>query len=314
MSTRRAELRRIPDQTWTLCRRRQKYLVLDRPRLLAILNVTPDSFSDGGSLPTPDDAARAAERLVADGADALDVGGESTRPGSAPVGAEEQIRRVVPALDRIRRALGDSIPITVDTTLAEVAAAALDHGADAINDISAATHDTRMNSLAADRGAGIILMHRLTMPAQDSYSDRYAAAPDYGPQGVVTAVSAFLAERTQAALAAGIPPQQIVVDPGLGFGKSVPQNLELIMRTDEIASLGFPVLSGVSRKSFTARAAGMPGETPPHDRLEPTLALSVLHLVHGARLFRVHDVRAHARALHAAWAAMNSTSPASPPA
>lgn len=306
------DLRRVPDPTWTINRRSGKRLALDRPRLLAILNVTPDSFSDGGSLASPDDATRAAERYVTDGADALDIGGESTRPGSSPVGAAEQIQRIVPALDHIRRALGDAIPITIDTTLAGVAAAALDHGADAINDISAGTQDVGMLSLAAARGAGAILMHRLTTPARDSYSDRYAATPDYGSSGVVATVRSFLAERTRAAIEAGVPAEQIVVDPGLGFGKSVQQNLELIARGDEIASLGFPVLSGASRKSFTARAAGMPGDTSPRDRLEATLAISVLHLHRGTRLFRVHDVGAHARALHAAWAVLAATSPAPP--
>ncbi len=283
---------------------RGKFLPLDRPRLIAILNLTPDSFSDGGVLTSPDDAARAAERFVTEGADALDLGGESTRPGALPVDADEQLKRLIPALRLIRTAVGDDIPLTVDTTLARVGAEALDHGADAINDISGGTHDAAMLPLAAARGAGVILMHRLTTPARDSYSDRHPTPPDYGEAGVVGAVRAYLEARARAAIEAGIAREGIVLDPGLGFGKSVQQNLALIERADEIASLGFPVLSGVSRKSFTARAAGLPAETPPRDRLAPTLALSVLHLVRGARLFRVHDVAAHARALRAAWAAM----------
>jgi dihydropteroate synthase len=279
---------------------------LDRPRLLAILNVTPDSFSDAGAYVTPEDAARAAERFVSEGADAIDLGGESTRPGAAPVAEAVQIGRVMPVLQLIRRAMGDAVPITVDTTLSAVARAALDAGADAINDVSAGTHDPMMLPLAAERGAGIILMHRLTTPARDSYSDRYAADPVYDG-GVVAGVRGYLESRARAAVDAGIPCEQIVLDPGLGFGKSVSQNLELIERTQELVSLGFPILSGVSRKSFTARAAGLSAETLPRDRLHATLGLGILHLLRGVRLFRVHDVAAHAQALGAAWAALLSS-------
>lgn len=300
--------RRVPDLNWVVsCGSSRKSVRLDRPWLLAILNVTPDSFSDGGVLSTPDDAARAAQQAFAEGADGVDVGGESTRPGSLPVAADEQIRRVVPALRAIRREVGDAAPITIDTTLAAVAAAALDSGADAINDISAGLHDEAMFPLASRTGAGMILMHRLTTPSRDSYSDRYAAAPEYGADGVVSAVRSFLDDRASAAIDAGIGRDQIVLDPGLGFGKSVEQNLELIERTAELASLGFPLLSGVSRKSFTARAAGLSTELPPRERVTPTIALSVLHLARGARLFRVHDVAAHAQALRAAWATLKTS-------
>lgn len=279
-----------------------KSLALDRPRIIAILNLTPDSFSDGGSYPTPEDAARAAERCMAAGADALDVGGESTRPGAPAVGSVEQIDRVVGALRLIRRRVGGSVPITIDTMLATVAEAALDAGADAINDISGGTADAEMLPLAARRRAGIILMHRLKPSSLESYSDRYAAAPEYGRAGVADFVRSFLEERARAAVDAGVGREQIMLDPGLGFGKTVEQNLELIRRTPELAALGFPVLSALSRKSFTAAAAGLPAETPPIDRLHPTLSLSVVHLLHGARLFRVHDVAVHRRSLNAAWA------------
>ncbi|MEX2218535.1 MAG: dihydropteroate synthase [Phycisphaerales bacterium] len=274
-------------------------MVLDRPRLVAILNLTPDSFYDGGRLGTVEEAVRAAERAVADGADVLDLGGESTRPGAQRVGPEEQVRRIVPVIGAIRArggAAGD-IPISVDTTLAPVARAALDAGADAINDVSAGAEDAGMFGLAAQRSAGLILMHRLRPPERDSYSDRYAEPPRYGD--VAAEVSAFLRERCAAAGARGVAPGSIVIDPGLGFGKTVEQNLELIRRTGELAALGYPVLSGLSRKSFTGRAAGL-AESTPAERLGATLALSVAHLIAGARLFRVHDVAEHRRAVSAA--------------
>lgn len=284
-----------------------KAIGLDRPAVLAILNVTPDSFSDGGELPTPDAAAAAAERAVAAGAAGLDVGGESTRPGAEPVSADEQIRRVVPAIEAIRRALGVGVPIGIDTTLAAVAAAAIDAGADIINDVSAGRDDAGMLPLAAARGVGLILMHRLAPPRQDRYSDRYDSPPDYGDGGgVVRAVRGFLAERVDAACAAGVEPARIVIDPGLGFGKTVEQNLELIAGTPDLAALGRPVLSALSRKSFTARAAGMGPQTQPRERLAATIGLSVAHLAAGARVFRVHDVGEHVLALGAAWAALRS--------
>lgn len=284
-------------------------LRLDRPRVMAILNVTPDSFSDGGMLPTPHAAADAAERAVGEGADVLDMGAESTRPGAERVPAAEQIRRLVPAVRAVRSRGGAlaSVPISVDTTLAEVASAALDAGADAVNDVSAGTEDAAMLTLAARRGAGLVLMHRVAPPGTDRYSDQYAAAPISGD--VMDAVRGFLLGRARAAEGAGVPRGAIVLDPGLGFGKTVEQNLELIRRTGELAGLGYPVLSGVSRKSFVGRAMLRPEDRatgtppPPAERVPGSVGLSVAHLVAGARIFRVHDVRAHAAALRAAWAA-----------
>lgn len=290
---------------WLLARSGiRKTLALDAPRVMAILNTTPDSFSDGGIHIDPDAARVAAARFIEEGADVIDVGGESTRPGSASVSDAEQIRRVVPAIQAIRREIGDGPLITIDTTRSEVAAAALDQGADAINDVSGGEDDPAMLPLAARRGVGIILMHRLVAPARDSFSDRYAAAPIYS-DGVVASVRSFLNARALEAVTIGIPREQIVLDPGLGFGKSVEQNLELIERTPELLSLGFPILSGISRKSFSARAGGLSADTPPHQRLGPTLALSVHHLARGARLFRVHDVAPHVQALRTVWAAMS---------
>lgn len=289
---------------------------LDRPRLMAILNLTPDSFYDGGRLPNPEAALAAAARAVDEGADILDIGGESTRPGAQRIGAEEQIARVVPLIRAVRSGPSPlaEIPISIDTTLAPVARAALDAGADAINDVSAGTEDAGLLPLAAERRAGLILMHRLLPPDRDRYSDRYERPPAY--RDLVEDVRAFLADRVAAALAAGCDPGSILIDPGLGFGKTVDQNLELIRRTRELADLPlaggsrrFPVLSALSRKSFVGRAAGLAGSAPA-DRLAPTLALSAVHLASGASIFRVHDVREHALALHAAWAAWAGDPPA----
>lgn len=272
---------------------------LDRPRMVAILNLTPDSFHDGGLIQDADQAMARAEQAVEQGADALDLGGESTRPGSASVSEREQMDRVLPALAAIRRRLG--VPITIDTTRAAVARAALDAGADAINDTSAGLDDPEMIPLAARRSCGMVLMHRLSKPAVDSYSDQYRRAPEYGD--VVAFVRNFLADRARAALEAGVPRAGVVIDPGLGFGKSVGQNLELIRRTGEFAALGYPVVSGLSRKSFVGRAQGM-DESQPANRLPGTIALSVAHFYAGARLFRVHDVGPVSQALRAAAAAL----------
>ena len=275
-----------------------RVLALDAARVMGIVNVTPDSFSDGGETFTADAAIHAAVRMVADGAAVLDVGGESTRPGAARVDEHEQIRRVVPVIREIRRSVG-AVIVSVDTTLAGVAEAAIDAGADAINDVSAGRDDERMLALAASRGVGIVLMHRLRRPGADVFSHRYDKEPEY-VGGVVEHVKGFLAERAAAAIRAGVDRQAIVLDPGLGFGKSVAQNLELIERTGEIVALGFPVLSGLSRKSFTAAYAGMSMDAPARERLTPTLELSVKHRRAGASIFRVHDVRENVARLRTA--------------
>lgn len=264
---------------------------------MAIINVTPDSFFDGGVHFDAKRAADAAGRFVEEGADVLDVGGESTRPGASRIDEDEQIRRVVPVIEAIR-SRDDRTPITIDTTRARVARSALHAGADAVNDVSAGTEDPEMLALAASRGAGVVLMHRLTTPDRDTYSDQYAEAPAY--EDVVATVAGFLADRAEAARRAGVAPESIVLDPGLGFGKSVDQNLDLIRRTGELVALGFPVLSGLSRKSFVGRVAL--GRSTASERLSATLGASVRHLASGASIFRVHDVAAHASALTTAWA------------
>lgn len=276
-------------------------LTLDRPRIIAIINRTPDSFSDGGALDTLDAAIEHCQSCLAAGADALDIGGESTRPGAAPIAPEEQCQRVIPLIERLR-ATGIDAPISIDTTSALVARAALDAGADAINDVSGALDDPAMLALAASSAAGLILMHRLRPPAHDRYSHQYSEAPQYHASGaedsdgkaVVCVVAEFLAERAAAALAAGVQRDAIVLDPGLGFGKSVNQNFLLIRETARLLAIGFPLLSAASRKSFVGAASGV---KVPAERISGSVAISVAHYLSGVRLFRVHDVAQHAQAL-----------------
>lgn len=289
------------DQTqtkWKIAPRR--VVSIGHPFLVGILNVTPDSFSDGGELNSVELAVDRARAMVDDGADMLDTGGESTRPGAARVEIDEQIRRVVPVIEAMRTA-GITVPISVDTTQGLVASAAIDAGADAINDVSAGGDDSEMFTLASDRKCGLILMHRAALPEVDQYSDQYDQSGRPIGDDVVGLVVSALAKSRNAAMAAGVDAANIVLDPGLGFGKDVGQNLELIRSTQALAELGHPVMSALSRKSFVGRLS-LGRDSDPSERLAGTLALSVLHLQAGARLFRVHDVLAHRQALDAAWA------------
>lgn len=279
-------------------------LSLDAPRVMAILNVTPDSFFDGGQLTSPAQAAAAAWRLIDDGAALLDIGGESTRPGAASISESHQIARVVPVVRAIRALPAPAardIPITIDTTRAAVAAAALDAGADAINDVSAGADDPAMLDLAARRDVGIILMHRVAPPAQDQYSDRYPAPPLPGDDvQLVEHVGAALSLAAEKAVAAGVRHAGIMLDPGLGFGKTVEQNLALVRETKRLAALGYPILSAASRKSFVGRVS-LGRDSLPAERLPGSIAFSLAHLMYGCRVFRVHDVAPHVQALAAAW-------------
>lgn len=284
----------MASRTWHIGR--GKELTLAPPAIMAIINVTPDSFSDGGKW-NSDTAATAATHAVQAGAAIIDIGGESTRPGAARVSAADQIARVVPVIAAARRLLGPAPAISIDTTLAAVADAAIDAGADIVNDVSAGREDADMLQLCARRQVGVVLMHRLVPPDRDSYSDRYVAPPDYAD--VVQDVKTFLRERLAAAVAAGVPPERIALDPGLGFGKSVEHNLALIRGTPRLLELGRPILSGLSRKSFVARAAGMPGDSSPADRLAGTIGLTIAHAAAGASILRVHDVEPAARAIAA---------------
>ncbi len=285
----------MPDapREWRLANGRS--LTLDRARILAIVNATPDSFSDGGRYHDARHAADEALRMLDDGADMLDIGGESTRPGASSVPDDEQIRRVVPVIEALRAA-GCAAPISVDTTRAAVARAALDAGADAVNDQSAGNDDTAMLALVAERSAGFVLMHRLRRSDADAYSDRYgSAAPDYADGGgVVAEILAFLTARAQAARDAGVDERSLIIDPGLGFGKTVEQNLALITATPRLVATGFPVLCAASRKSFIGAVTGV--ETP-SERVEGSIAVALTMRESGAALFRVHDIKAHRRAL-----------------
>jgi len=270
---------------------------LDPFAIMGVVNVTPDSFSDGGQFTGPEEAAQFALQLVEEGASVIDIGGESTRPGAARVDAEEQVRRVVPVIARVRSR--SSVAITVDTTSAAVAEAALEAGADAVNDVSAGCEDPAMFALVARRGAGLVLMHRLAPPGEDSYSDRYAEAPIY--DDVVREVASFLLMRAEVAMAAGVARESIVLDPGLGFGKSVAQNYELLARTSELVALGMPVLVGASRKSFLGAVSG---RADPEQRIIGSVVAAVAAYGGGARIIRAHDVGAHREALLVAHAVL----------
>lgn len=290
------------ERTWIVGDRGR--VALHRPLVMGILNLTPDSFSDGGSYPDAGAAAEAALGMFRAGAAIVDVGGESTRPGAERISASEQIRRVVPAIERIAKdsGFGAGWAISVDTTLGEVARAAMGAGATIINDVSAGSEDEGMLGLAGAAKAGLILMHRLAPPGRDRYSDQYAggAAPVYGD--VVTSVREYLESRMIAAAEAGVELERVAIDPGLGFGKTVEQNLELIARTGELRMLNRPIVSGLSRKSFVGRAMGL-AESSPAQRETGTVALTVLHRVCGASVFRVHDVGAAVTALNCVEAA-----------
>jgi dihydropteroate synthase len=263
-------------------------LSLVRPLVMGILNVTPDSFSDGGHFVDPAEALRRAERMVEEGADLLDVGGESTRPGADPVDVDTELHRVLPVLRLLRDRL--AVPVSIDTRRAEVAAAALDEGAAIVNDISG-LRDPEMAAVVAERGAGLVVMHMRGTPATMQAHTAYDRVVDE----VVEELRAPLAR----ADAAGIEPDHVVVDPGIGFAKTAAQNLQLIAGLSALSVLGRPVLLGVSRKAFLG---SLLGDIPPRERAGATAAACVAGLFAGARIFRVHDVRPVRQALTVAEA------------
>ncbi len=281
--------------TWAIGR--HGGITLDAPRIMGILNVTPDSFSDGGRYDSVDAAVTRALEMLDAGADLIDIGGESTRPGAKRVSDDEQIQRTRPVVDAIMQQRSDSL-ISIDTTRSAVADAAINAGAAVINDVSAGVEDPAILDLAARRRAGLVLMHRVRPPEADRFSDQYDTPPI--ESDVVETVIAQLGERLQAALDAGVPNDAIVIDPGLGFGKTVEQNYELIARSGEMQDrLGRPLLSGASRKSFIGAVSDAPRA---EDRLPGSLAVTVAHARQRVRLFRVHDVAAHRQALAVAQA------------
>lgn len=253
------------------------------PWIMGILNVTPDSFSDGGQFIDPVLAIEQARRMTEEGADIIDIGGESTRPGAHPVPAEAQIERVVPVIQAIRR-FWDG-PISIDTTRAQVAEAALDAGASWINDISALRDDPAMVVLVARRGCPIVLMHMLGTPRDMQKASHY--------DDVIGEVYGFLAERARAAQAAGIAREMIILDPGIGFGKTLEHNLALLQQLPRLTSLGYPVLIGASRKSFIGHLTGAAVDS----RLPGSLAAALAAVDAGATIVRVHDVAATRQAL-----------------
>jgi len=257
------------------------------PKLMGIVNVTPDSFSDGGLYLDPDAAVAHGRELAEAGAEVLDVGGESTRPGAEPVGEEEELRRVVPV---IRGLAGSLARISVDTSKAAVAAAALDAGAEIVNDVTALRGDPEMASLCAERGATVVLMHMLGEPRTMQEDPRY--------EDVVADVKAFLAERLDAAVAAGVAEERVWLDPGIGFGKTAAHNLELLRRLGELRELGRPLVVGTSRKSFIGKLDGSAAD----QRLGGTIASSILAAAEGADVLRVHDVAEMRQALAVAEA------------
>jgi len=266
---------------------------LDRPVILGIINVTPDSFSDGGQFFSPEQAVSQGLRLVEEGADVLDIGGESTRPqGAEPVDASEELRRVVPVVRSLRERL-PQVPLSVDTVKSGVARAVLEEGVEIINDVSAFRLDPAMAAVCAEARAGVILMHsRGGVSEMGTY--RFAT---YGAD-VMGDVIGELRSAATAAECAGVERTRIALDPGIGFAKRTEHSVAVIGALDRLANLGYPVAIGVSRKRFVGELSGV---STPADRVDGTIAANVMALALGARIFRVHDVRAARRALDVAW-------------
>jgi dihydropteroate synthase len=267
-------------------------LTMDQPRVMGILNVTPDSFSDGGRFATADAALDQARALIAGGADSLDIGGESTRPGAAQVPLSEEVRRTAPVISAMRAA-GMTLPVSIDTRKAGVADAALKAGATAVNDVSALTHDAGLAAVAARAGVPMILMHAqgdpATMQADPSYDD------------VLLDVYDFLESRIAVAEAAGIPRNRIMIDPGIGFGKTVAHNLTLIRGISLFHGLGCPILLGASRKRFIGTIGGA---SDTDDRGPGTIAVTLAALAQGVQVHRVHDTSSARQAIRL-WQAVH---------
>jgi dihydropteroate synthase len=266
-------------------------LSLDRPLIMGIVNVTPDSFSDGGSYFDAAQAVEHGQQLVAEGADLLDIGGESTRPGAEPVSVADELKRVLPVLQGLAE---EGVPLSVDTLKPEVMRAAIEAGADLINDVNALQAPGALEAVAASRAA-VCLMHMQGEPRTMQHDPRYA--------NVVEDVRAFLAGRIVACEASGIGRERIVVDPGFGFGKTLEHNLVLLKQLKEFSALGVPVLAGLSRKSMLGKITGL----DVGDRLHASVAAALLAVERGARIVRVHDVKATREAL-AIWNAVEKTS------
>lgn len=265
-------------------------LSLDRPLVMGILNVTPDSFSDGGSFDTVDTAVAQALRMISDGADIIDIGGESTRPGAEPVSADTEQSRVLPVIKAIR---GQSkIPISIDTYHSDTAALAIDAGADIINDISAMRFDPRMPSLISKRKLPVVLMHMKGVPQEMQKEPHY--------DNCVQEIIDFFNERTEYCLRNGIERNQIILDPGIGFGKRLEDNLAILSNLKQFVNLGQPILVGASRKSFIGALSGTDGTA--EERIGGSVAAALLAVAKGASIVRVHDVAPTVEALTVAAA------------
>jgi dihydropteroate synthase len=282
----------VPRRTPWRCRDLQLD-VHERPHVMGVLNVTPDSFSDGGRHDDLEGAVARAHQMVSEGADIIDVGGESTRPGARPVEPEEELGRVLPVVERLCDEL--DVPVSIDTYKSEVARRALKAGASIVNDISALRFDAGMPALIARTGAGLVLMHMKGTPRSMQRKPHY--------DDVLSEIYRFLAGQVRLALEAGIDREQLAVDPGIGFGKRLQDNLLIIKRLNEFLSLGLPVLIGVSRKSFIGRVLDLPVD----DRLEGTAAAVSLAVAGGAGILRVHDVRQMVRVVRMARAVSGIT-------
>jgi dihydropteroate synthase len=259
-----------------------------RPSVMGVVNVTPDSFSDGGVNFDPGEAAASARRMLAEGAAIVDVGGESTRPGAEGVSADEELRRVVPVLE----ALEGEVPVSIDTSKADVARRALELGAELVNDVAALRGDPELAGVVAESGAYLCLMHMQGEPRTMQLDPRY--------DDVVSEVAAFLEQRLSAAVTAGIAEDRVCLDPGIGFGKTVEHNFELIRRLGELTALGRPVVVGVSRKSSLGKLLGDPDAKT--GSVAASVGAAVAAYERGATILRVHDVREHVEALTAARA------------
>lgn len=270
---RRCESRYLPEVKWN----EHVFRPGARTYVMGIVNVTPDSFSDGGKYMDPFAAVEHAKTLVAEGADIIDIGGESTRPGSERVPCDEELRRVIPVVERLSREI--NIPISVDTYKAEVARRAIEAGASVINDISALRFDPDLGRVAADFGVPVILMHMLGEPGTMQRNPQY--------HDVVSDIISFFEDAVERAISAGIKPEKIILDPGIGFGKLPEHNLEILRRLREFRALGYPILVGTSRKSFIARIVGQSIE----ERDDGTMATVALAIAGGADIVRVHDVK-----------------------
>ena len=257
-----------------------------RPLLMGVLNITPDSFSDGGVYPSSKDAIHRGIEMVEQGADIIDVGGESTRPGAQRINATEQKRRVIDVIAGLRKELHERIHISIDTTLSAVASASVDVGARILNDVSAGREDKEMLKLAADEDLPICLMHMQGTPAtmQDN--------PSY--EDVTREVTDFLCERANEARTIGVKKENIILDPGIGFGKRTAHNLQLLHDLDKLTGLGYPILLGASRKRFMGTGA-------PRERMPATCATSALGVMAGVKILRVHDVWQNRQAVDIAW-------------